>query len=632
MRAIAVGLVLGYHFFPNHVRAGFVGVDIFFVISGYLISSIIMGNIDRGYWKYSNFYVRRINRIFPALIIILAVNLILAWYALLPNEFISLGKHVAASAGFVENFTLWGEAGYFDNAADTKPLLHLWSLAIEEQFYIVWPIILVLSLRKRFAWICTALIVGSLAYSCYTAFYSPTEAYYSPLSRFFELAVGGAIAFLHRQGFAIDKGRANILGAAGVMALILGLGLIDSASPFPGYYAMLPTFATGAFIAAGPVSFVSRYFLSLRPLVWVGLISYPLYLWHWTLLVWAKILTLSSSLSVTHRIGLIGLSFLLAWLTFVWAERPVRKRNTSATAVALGGAMAVIAIVGLLFWSGRVPNRLALPELEKVVQAVNDWDYPPKGMVVQSRFSDYYFYRKPGGATDAVLFVGDSNAEQYAPRANRLIDTNPGGLGVVFATKGSCPFASPELARNKRDCANKLGEIARLVKSDDIRAVVIAQQWTSMKSMLSDRSAARSFETWLASIPASKKKYVILSIPSGEGFAPNDLLSGSRLGELRYRPTEFRDATRQRRELSALNALIRKIAERQGAVVIDPFDTLCRQNLCRITYGAGRPVYKDREHLAASFVRDHVIFIDQIFERDSHALGYQASDANHMGR
>ncbi|ALC12108.1 acyltransferase family protein [Sphingopyxis sp. 113P3] len=617
LRAIAVGLVIGYHFFPNHVRAGFVGVDIFFVISGYLISSIIMDKLEDGSWRYGSFYTRRINRIFPALIVILSLNLALAWYALVPNEFSTLGKHVAASAGFVENFVLWGEAGYFDGAAESKPLLHLWSLAIEEQFYILWPVILALTLRARFLWICAALIAGSLVYSCYAAFYSSTAAYYSPLSRFFELAIGGVLAFVHQRcSLKIDRLKANILAISGVAAMLAALLLIDASSPFPGYYALLPTLGTAALIAAGPGSSINQLLLSPRPMVWIGLISYPLYLWHWTTLVWAKILTFSNSISAGHRLGLIAISCALAWLTFLWAERPVRKHNTPKTALGLAFVMASIAAIGLLFWSGRISNRLAMPELEKVVEAVDDWDYPSKDMAVETRFSDYYFYRKAGLPGHSVLFVGDSNAEQYAPRASRLIAGDPRVPGVIFATKGACPFASPKLAREKRDCVNKLSEIQRLAQSREVQSVVIAQQWTAMEVMLDDPSAAQSFEAWLASIPASKKKFVILNIPSGEGFGPSDLLSGSRLGQLRYRPAEFRDATRQRRRLSDLNALLRAIAARQGAIVIDPFYTLCRKDVCRVTYGDGRPAYKDREHLAASFVSDHATFIDPIFQPD----------------
>lgn len=185
LRTVAVGLVLGYHFFPNHIKAGFIGVDVFFVISGYLISTIILGQMNRGTWGYLHFYTRRINRIFPALVVVLGFNAALGWYSLVPNEFEQLGKHIAASAAFVANFAFWGEAGYFDSAADTKPLLHLWSLAIEEQFYIVWPLILAFASRRRFIWIVGLLALGSLVYSPYATFQDPTAAYYSPLSRFF---------------------------------------------------------------------------------------------------------------------------------------------------------------------------------------------------------------------------------------------------------------------------------------------------------------------------------------------------------------------------------------------------------------------------------------------------------------
>ncbi|MBB6425658.1 hypothetical protein [Sphingopyxis sp. JAI128] len=156
---------------------------------------------------------------------------------------------------------------------------------------------------------------------------------------------------------------------------------------------------------------------------------------------------MTSSLGAIHRIGLVGLSIILAWMTYLLFERPIRRRNTGAIALILAGVMTAIGVAGLLFWTGPVSNRLDRPDLERVVRAVNDWEYPSRDMTVQKSFLDYTFYRKKGRADDAVLFVGDSNMEQYAPRVSFLIDGNPGSPSAIFATKGGCHFASPELGR-----------------------------------------------------------------------------------------------------------------------------------------------------------------------------------------
>jgi len=160
LRAVAVISVLGYHAFPQWIKGGFIGVDIFFVISGFLITTIILGSFEGDGFSYREFYARRVKRIFPALALVLAATFAFGWYALLPNEWVQLGKHVAAGAGFVSNFAFWNEAGYFDNAAETKPLLHLWSLGIEEQFYIFWPVLLGLAWKRK--WRVLA-VVGTVA-------------------------------------------------------------------------------------------------------------------------------------------------------------------------------------------------------------------------------------------------------------------------------------------------------------------------------------------------------------------------------------------------------------------------------------------------------------------------------------
>lgn len=612
LRAVAVGLVLGYHFFPNHVKSGFIGVDVFFVISGYLISSIIMGQMERGSWSYLHFYTRRINRIFPALVLLLAFNALLGWYALVPNEFTALGKHIAASAAFVANFALWSEAGYFDLAADTKPLLHLWSLAIEEQFYILWPLILAFGVRRRFLPIVSVLAFASLAYSIWASNYSVTAAYYSPVSRFFELAAGGILAYAHRHGFRLEGRAAHLMSVAGAALIAAGIFLITKNSPFPGLYALFPTLGTAAFIAAGSGALINRRLLAFAPMVWIGLISYPLYLWHWSLLVWAKTLRMSDGLDAKTRLGLVALSVVLAAITYVFVEKPIRNRNTGRLAIILASITAVIGITGLLFWAGVVTSRLNDKSLEPIVAAVNDWEYPAKGMTVQATFADYTFYRKAGRSSDMVLFVGDSNAEQYAPRIATLIDRSASGPGAIFATKGGCPFASPVMAARRRDCAGKLKEIRGLIASKNVKAVAIVQQWVNLPELVDDRRIAESFRELLRSIPVGTRKYVILNIPTGAGYGPTDLLRGSRLHQLDYRAAEYRNGADSRAAIGPLNARIREIAEKEGAVVIDPFDTLCKGDACRVTTPDGRPIYKDRGHLAASFVHAHATYVDRI--------------------
>jgi peptidoglycan/LPS O-acetylase OafA/YrhL len=296
LRAVAVLAVVAYHAFPDLVPGGFVGVDVFFVISGFLITGILLAALENGNLRLREFYARRVRRIFPALSITLAACWGFGWFALFQDEYRQLGRHVAYGAGFLANVAFWREAGYFDNAAETKPLLHLWSLGIEEQFYIVWPLLLMLAWRRRFvAAGISVLALASFGINVGGIDRDPTAAFYSPASRAWELALGGLVALVsagrldrarRRASWAVgrlDEERAPARASREALA-ILALGMIgaaavavDAASAFPGWWALLPTVGTALVLLGRGDSRTHRRVLANRPMVWIGLISYPLY-------------------------------------------------------------------------------------------------------------------------------------------------------------------------------------------------------------------------------------------------------------------------------------------------------------------------------------------------------------------
>ena len=197
LRAIAVLSVVLFHGFPQIFKGGFIGVDIFFVLSGYLISRIIFEQLNQGRFNFLDFYARRIKRIFPALLIVLAVAYLAGWFTLLADEYGQLGQHIAAGAAFISNFVLWGEAGYFDNSSHTKPLLHLWSLGIEEQFYIVWPLLLWLAAKLRFSLFALTVILAGLSFylNVNGKKSDAVATFYSPQTRIWELLLGSSLAW-----------------------------------------------------------------------------------------------------------------------------------------------------------------------------------------------------------------------------------------------------------------------------------------------------------------------------------------------------------------------------------------------------------------------------------------------------
>ena len=363
LRAIAVLSVVGFHAFPVWFRSGFIGVDIFFVISGYLISSILFGNLAQKSFSYREFYRRRVRRIFPALLLVTMACLVFGWFGMLAGDYEQLGKHALGGTGFVSNFLLWNEAGYFDTSAKAKPMLHLWSLAIEEQFYILWPPFLCLIWKRKwniFA-ITSAIVFLSFVTNLLSFPGNPTAAFYSPLSRIWELMIGGLLAYcvLFRPAFIARHHNARSL--AGLILLTVGFVFINTSQAFPSWCALLPTLGAALLISAGPQAWLNHNVLSNRIAVWFGKISYPLYLWHWPLLSLALIQNNYEDNSRTARISLVVLAILLAWLTYRFVETPIRKAKKISTLqlVSIFSGLGLMAACIVIFggWPQRAANQ-----------------------------------------------------------------------------------------------------------------------------------------------------------------------------------------------------------------------------------------------------------------------------------
>lgn len=357
LRAIAVLAVVGFHAFPNLLKGGFIGVDIFFVISGFLISTIIFASLEQDTFRITEFYSRRIKRIFPALLLVLLSCYFFGWFALFGHEYKQLGKHIFSGASFIANIILWSENGYFDNAAETKPLLHLWSLGIEEQFYIIWPLLLFVAWKRKMKILPIIVMVCffSFALNISRVHRNVIEAFYAPQTRFWELLLGSLLAYLSLYPLKLRLQRNNRLSKIlaspnlrsilGAMLLILGILFIIKERAFPGWWALLPCGGAVLIISAGPSAWVNRKILSNKMLVWFGLISFPLYLWHWPLLTFARIVE-GGVPAAGIRLLLVFLSITLAWLTYEWIEKPIRHRGQKSLVMSLLLLMTVVGSMG----------------------------------------------------------------------------------------------------------------------------------------------------------------------------------------------------------------------------------------------------------------------------------------------
>ena len=357
LRAVAILLVLGFHAFPDSIPGGFLGVDMFFVISGYLITQMVWSTATTNDWNLATFYLGRIRRLFPSLLVVITAALAGGWCFMFPDEYSRLGNNVFMTALFISNFELMRETGYFSPDASSNPLLHLWSLGIEEQFYLFWPIVLAVACRRSVSpkLACWTLLICSLAYSAATASSNSTVFFYSPLTRSWELLIGAALA-LH-SSTARSKLAANVAASSGIFLIITAAFLLSKASVFPTALGLLPTIGTALILWAGLRARISASILSRGPMVALGIISYPLYLWHWVLFSYAGMLH-GSATTTYLRVFLIGLSLLLAWLTYFYVERPFRFGRLKPHAPAL-----LLAIMSLCAFSGHLVSRLnGIPE------------------------------------------------------------------------------------------------------------------------------------------------------------------------------------------------------------------------------------------------------------------------------
>jgi peptidoglycan/LPS O-acetylase OafA/YrhL len=498
LRAIAVVAVVLFHAFPARLPGGFIGVDIFFVISGYLISRIIFDELAADKFSFIGFYIRRARRLFPALIVVLLACILAGWVTLLADEYAHLGKHIAASVGFVQNLVLLSESGYFDNAAELKPLLHLWSLGIEEQFYIVWPVVLYL-LWKRGVDVKWIIAIGALASFILCVWLTqirPTTAFFLPVTRFWELLFGAGLAWMTRdrttRSYSASPRLADWLSLCGLLVIAAGLLLITKQRDFPGTWALLPVTGAILLIYAGPDALINRTILSNRIFVWIGLISYPLYLWHWPLLVFAHILENHWPSGIT-RLVLVILSVGLAWITYAFVEQPIRrgnKRNVIALWLilfSLGGLGAWIYISGGVVSRDVVVSSQPTAPLIRIdplpAQSCDDIAPSSKTEATQVLLHCKYYSRNKPQKT--ILFWGDSSVVSWLPVFSTI--ANESNYALVVLSFPSCPpiFDARKTVftfdESKKYCAD--GKIQRQVSSfiRDLNPdlIVIAASWSS---------------------------------------------------------------------------------------------------------------------------------------------------------
>lgn len=635
LRAIAVIPVVLFHAGVLHVAGGFVGVDVFFVISGFLITGILLEAIRRDQFSIAMFYERRARRILPALFVVLFFASLAAYRLLMPNDAHDYGHSLIATLFFASNIAFSREMGYFDGPAELKPLLHTWSLAVEEQFYILYPLFLYLVtrfFRKRYATAISSVLVLSFAYSIWRVHTTPATSFFLATARAWELLIGGLLAIPSIPKLQ-QKWLANLLGVFGLGLIGYSVFSFSAATPFPGTHALYPCIGAAFIIYSGmEVQTFTGRVLSLRPLVFVGLISYSLYLWHWVIIVFAKHY-LDRPLTGLDTAAVIVASFLAAGLTWQFVENPFRGRGAIGTRTWIFSGAAVVGLLFAAFGVGAMatdgfPARFS-GEARFLLNARDDfWKKRDQCDAKICRVG-------ASGAPETFILWGDSHAGALAPVFEQLA-LSDNLAGAVAFHSGCAPLL--ELKRygvRPQDCTEFGDSVLLYIKAHHIRNVFLHGRWGLYTEAVRPEQGppalltpdlrpeenyaefAKLIRSTLAELRSLDVNVVIIaSIPEVGKDVPTTLARVAMSGKpMELAPSRDEFIKRQARAFQVL----RGVANDYSAQIVYPHETLCDSSKCAVVKEQW-PLYSDDDHLSVHGAMDLSPMLEPLLKASSSSV------------
>ena len=485
LRAIAVLSVLFFHSGFEVFSGGYVGVDIFFVISGFLITTIIVREIGENKFSVTTFYERRFRRILPAVITVVAVSLLVAIFLLDFKEYENLARSSIANNLFMSNIYFYNETGYFDGPAELKPLLHTWSLSVEEQYYVFFPLLLLFIAKvggKKYLYFLIPIFFLSFGASVLGMNMDKSAVFYLLPTRAWELLIGSLLAIVtlpRIQNIVV----LNVIAALGLLLMVYSIFGFTRETPFPSGYAALPAFGAALVIYTGGAgtTLVNQFF-AIRPIVFVGLISYSLYLWHWPLIVYTKSFKVVG-LTTAEQFLLLGVIFILSVLSWHFVETPFRKKRwlPDKRSIFAGSfaATAVLLLAGLsvLYYDG-YPGRYSFNQSMDELDGDPEWKHWHACEDVETQFAehkDLCTIGKQGGKASFILW-GDSHARALASAVHASADRN--GTSGVVASHTACPPLQGIERPGQLDC-RKFNQtiLDYLSRHPEISTVILAARW-----------------------------------------------------------------------------------------------------------------------------------------------------------
>ena len=627
MRALAILSVLFFHAFPESLPGGFVGVDIFFVISGYLISSIIFRGLTLGSFSFFDFYARRVRRIFPAVTAVLLGSFLLGFYLLSPEELQDLVRESPYAAFFLENWRLYvTTGGYWETATELKPFMHFWSLGVEEQYYIFYPLICFLLWKvsaKRFLLSLLVMLTISLVLCLYDTYNDPVRAFYSLHSRFWELLIGGVLAYVelkwprYKERFASyisTETKNNALSAVGLGLILCSVLFFEEGKYFPGWRAVLPTLGSVFVIAAGAGAYFNKYVFSNKVAVFIGLISYPLYLWHWPFICIFRNNLAGELPQGSLMIGLLAASFVMAYLTYTFIERPMRSKAANWKLVALLVALLALVSVGskeLVRKSDFVKQFINIESVENTAPLSRD---VPKSFrrdnICLEKFGRGFENCHTFGKKPSVVLFGDSHAHMLL---SYLLDKKNLPDFYLVANDGMIIFDNAHATRRDRDLDNMalVNHFWSVIEnSPEVKTVILRGYWghylkDAIKSELDKSWSTKELFSnhWTRllqrMVSKNKKVIVVLDNPELQSSVVKKCLSARRISlaepcqpEINFNQVDPYYWLAKQLLLETLKPFMNK-----GVTVIDISDALCSDDKCSVMMD-NKLLYLDNNHLS----------------------------------
>jgi len=591
LRAIAVVPVILFHAGLTIVSGGFVGVDIFFVISGFLITTILIGELEAGTYSIVDFYERRARRILPALFLVMAGCVLFAWMWMLPSQFEDFSNSLVAVSLFVSNVLFWKESDYFAPNSEYKPLLHTWSLAVEEQYYLFFPIFLLIGwrfFRNRLFWLLVVLALSSLLLADFGSRKYPSANFFLAPPRIWELFAGSIAAFVAQAKGVRSSEALSLLGMAGIA---LSLILIDETIPFPSLYTLVPVTSVVLILLYGSGQTFAGRFLSNRVFVGVGLISYSAYLWHQPLFAFARIRSQGEP-GLTWMLVLALSSIGLAYLSWRYVEAPFRNRKGPISRAGIfifsGIGMALFIAIGIV----GANSTAKLDALTPGQRAIYDYTQTDAPALYGKR---HCFLRGAETAKDfgpgcmgagRTLIWGDSHAAALALGLTRL---DP---GIGYLSSAACPALIGRDRASRPQCAPTNTFVMAVIARNPPRQVIIAAHW----SLYRNKALPRQLRETIRQLRRAGVEDVVVmgSMPEFVPSLPEVLLRSGR--SLDGRATAPSSSVQTARD----DELLRPVARQEGARFISLRKLLCKKEACDavVPYGKGFvPLIWDSSHL-----------------------------------